>query len=152
MRFLFELAVFGVIASIAFGVVFGFTWAVGSPFGLDAGRAALSAGVFLCFWLPAFANVHVAVSGSRGESLTGRACAGVRAFGMLVCSAVLTAPLAGSGFSWSLCVPLFLVGQVFWWGSCFFEDWGRRGRPAAETGAGADAEHGGAPAGSEHNR
>src|SRR2546423_962136 len=49
MRFLFELAVFGVIASIAFAVVFGLTWAVGSPFGLDGKRAALFAAVFLCF-------------------------------------------------------------------------------------------------------
>ncbi|OWK45767.1 hypothetical protein [Fimbriiglobus ruber] len=143
MRFLFELAVFGVIAGVAFAVVFSLTWAVGSPFGLESKRAALFAGVFLCFWLPAFANVHIAVSGSGGESGRERVCAGVRAFGMLVCSAVLTAPLAASGFTWSLGIPLFLAGQVFWWGSCFFEDRFRRGTHAVSTGGAApDAEQG----------
>jgi hypothetical protein len=122
MRFLFELAVFGAIAGVAFAIVFATTWAIGSPFGLDGGRAALLAGVFLCFWLPAFANVHIAVTGSGGESRRERVCAGVRAFGMLLCSAVLTAPMVASRLSWSLSVPLLLAGQVFWWGSCAFED------------------------------
>jgi hypothetical protein len=126
VRFLFELAVFGVIAGIAFAVVFGLTWAVGSPFGLDRGRAGVLAVVFLCVWLPAFGNVHIAVGGSGGESGRERMCAGVRGFGMLLCSAVLTAALVASGFSWPVGVPLFLGGQVFWWGSCVFEDRFRR--------------------------
>jgi hypothetical protein len=121
MRFLFELTVFGVIATIAFAIVFSITWAVGSPFGLDGRRATLFAVVFLCFWLPAFANVHIAVSGSDGESRRARVCAGVRAFGMLMCSAVFAAPLVVSRFSLAVGAPLF-VGSLFWWGSCFFED------------------------------
>lgn len=122
MRFLFELAVFGVIASVAFAIVFGVTWAVGSPLGLEGRQAALFAAVFLYFWLPAFANVHIAVRGCGGESPRARVCAGVRAFGMLVCSAVLTAPLVASGFSLAYGVLLFVAGSVLWWGSCFFED------------------------------
>ena len=51
-------------------------------------------------------------------------------FFCLTLLAVLTAPLVASGFSWSLGVPLFLAGQVFWWGSCVFEDRFRRGRQA----------------------
>lgn len=120
MRFLFELGVFGVIAGIAFVMVFGVTLALGSPLGLDVRGAALLAGLILVFWLPAFGNVHIAVSG-HDESPRARVCAGVRAFGMLLSSAVLTAPVVTSGFSWWLGGPLLLVGQVCWWGSCLFE-------------------------------
>jgi hypothetical protein len=97
MRFLFELAVFAVLAGIAFCIVFGITWAVGSPFGLDAGRAGLLALLVLCFWFPAFANVHIAAGGSGGQSVRERICASVRAFGMLVCSAILSLRAGGSG-------------------------------------------------------
>jgi hypothetical protein len=121
MRYLFELAVFGTLAGIAFGVLFGVTWVAGLPFGLDPWQAALFAAVILCFWLPAFSNVYIAANGSGGESCRERAMAGIRAFGMLICSAVLTVHLVRPDLSWSLGVLVFLTGQVFWWGSCLVE-------------------------------
>jgi hypothetical protein len=122
MAFLLELGVFGVIASLAFAVIFALTWAVGSPFGLAGRHAAWLAVAFLGICLPAFANVHIAVRGSDGASARARACAAVRAFGMLVCAAVLTAPLTAPGLSFRYAVALFIGGSVLWWGSCFWED------------------------------
>jgi hypothetical protein len=122
MRFLHELAVFTAILCIAFAIVFVVAWAVGSPLGLDGRRAALLAGVFLCFWLPAFANVHIGVTGGRGESSRDRVCAAIRAFGMLVCSAVLTARLVAPGLGLWYCVPMLIGGCVLSWGTLFFEN------------------------------
>jgi hypothetical protein len=85
MAFLFELGVFGVIAGLAFAVVFPHAWAVGSPFGQGGWHAAWLAAVLLSICLPAFANVHIAVRGSGGASARARAWAAARAFGMLVC-------------------------------------------------------------------
>ena len=68
-------------------IVFGIAWVVGIPFGLGAEKAALLAAVALCFWFPGFANVHIAISGER-EKRRARISAAIRAFGILLCSAV----------------------------------------------------------------
>ena len=120
MRFLYELAVFGAMAAVAFGIVFAVAWAVGSPFGLEPTGAAMLAALALCFWLPAFANVHIAVGGD-GAKPRARVSAAIRAFGMLLCSAVLTAPVVTIGLSFAFGVPLFIFGSLCWWGSFAYD-------------------------------
>jgi hypothetical protein len=122
MRFLQELAVFGVMAAVAFAIVFAVAWAVGTPFGLEPNGAAILAALVLCFWLPAFANVHIAVGGD-GAKPRARVSAAIRAFGMLLCSAVLTAPVVTIGVSLALGVPLFAFGSLCWWGSFAYDLW-----------------------------
>jgi hypothetical protein len=122
MRFLHELAVFGAMAAVAFAIVFAVAWTVGSPFGLEPTGAAILAALVLCFWLPAFANVHIAVGGD-GAKPRARVSAAIRAFGMLICSAVLAAPVVTIGVSFGLGVPLFVFGSLCWRGSFAYDLW-----------------------------
>ena len=124
MRYLRELAVFGAWASAAFLILFCLAWAVGSPFGLDARRAAWLAVVFLSFWLPGLANLYIAVTGSAlrgGEWPCSRVLAGVRAFGILLCSATLTVPLVAPGLFLPYGILFGVVGMVLAWCTLFLE-------------------------------
>jgi hypothetical protein len=78
--------------------------------------------LFLSFWVPAFANVHLAVSSEFVDSRMTRIAAVVRAFGMLLCSAALAVPVVGLiSPRAAVLVPLFFVaGLVLSLGSCFF--------------------------------
>ena len=121
MRFLFELVVFSTIAALAVGVVFVLALTLGSPFDIRPSQAALLAFVAVAFWFPAFANVHIAVTGSGGESRRGRICAAVRAFGMLLCSAAVGAGFLFSGVGIRVAAPVFVAGMILNFGTISFE-------------------------------
>ena len=121
MRFLFELFVFAVIATVVFGVVFGVVWALGFQFGLRSSHAAIFGLLAVVFWFPAFANVHIAVSATHGESRRDRICASIRAFGLLLCSAAAGGVFLFSGLSpWQVLSP-FILGCVLKWSTLLFE-------------------------------
>jgi hypothetical protein len=120
MRFLQELAVFAAMAAVAFAIIFTFACIVGSPFGLRPTGAAILAVLALGFWFPAFANVHIAVGGDDAQ-LNARVCAAIRAFGMLLCSAVLTAPVMKIHVPVAVSLPLFVLGILCWFGSFAYE-------------------------------
>ena len=112
----FEIATFAAIAALAFAVVFVVILAAGLPFGLDSSTAAVGAVLAIVFWLPAFANVHIAVASRKRRS---RVCAMVRAFGLLLASAG-----AGSAFvlggAWQVLLPFALgIGATI--GTLFFD-------------------------------
>lgn len=122
MQFLFEIAVFLVIGSVAFGIVFGITDVVGSQFGLTSDVAFAFAFICLVFWLPAFANIHIAIHRGGGESRQKRICAAITAFGMLLCSAALIALKVVPGMPWPVFFSLIAVSQVCWWGPVIYLD------------------------------
>ena len=121
MRFLFELSVFTVIAAMAFGAVFGVVWALGFPFGLRSAQAAVVGLLAVVFWYPAFANVHIAVAATHGESRRARFLASIRAFGLLLCSAAGGAAFLFSGLSPWQVLPPFILGCLLTWGTLLFE-------------------------------
>ena len=118
IRFLFELAVFSVIAAIAVGVIFILALAAGSPFDIRPSQAAAIAIVAVVFWFPAFVNVHIAVTGKSRRS---RILAAVRAFGMLLCSAAVGACFLFSGIGIRVLAPVFLTGMLLNFGTIPFE-------------------------------
>jgi len=122
MQFLFEIAIFLLIGSVAFGIVFGITSVVGSQFGFSSDLAFVFAFIIFAFWLPAFANIHTAIHGGEGESRPTRVCAAITAFGMLLCSAALIALKVLPGMSWPVFFSLIAVSQVFWWAPVFYLD------------------------------
>ena len=118
MRFLFELAVFLVIAAIAVGVIFILALVADSPFDVRPSQAAAIAFVAVAFWFPAFANVHIAVT---GKSQRIRVLAVVRAFAMLLCSAAVGAGFLFSGIGVRVLAPMFLTGMILNFGTIPFE-------------------------------
>jgi len=120
MRQLTELAVFVIIAALAAGVFFAVALAVGVPFHLRAFQAAAIAVVAVAFWLPAFANVHLAVAGGR-ETRRGRTCAAVRAFGLLLCSAAVGAAFLFNGLGPRIILPVLVAGALLNFGTLVFE-------------------------------
>ena len=119
MRHLTELAVFVAMAALAAGAFFLLTLAVGAPFHLRALQAAAIAVVAVAFWLPAFANVHIAVAG--GGSRRARICAAVRAFGLLLCSAAVGAAFLYSGLGPRIILPALVAGAVLNFGTLAFD-------------------------------
>ena len=84
MKFLFELFVFLLIASVAVLIGAGVLWLFGLPFHLEFKQSVWLAIVGLVFVLPGVANIWIMFRGGDGESPIQRVLAGIRGFGMLL--------------------------------------------------------------------
>ncbi len=117
IRFLFEFIVFCVMAALAVGILFILALALGAPFDIRPSQAATIALVAVVFWFPAFANVHIVVTGKGDKLRRGRICAAMRAFGMLLCSAAVGAGFLFGGFGIRVIAPAFLAGTILNFGT-----------------------------------
>ena len=128
MRLLFELAIFAVIAIAALAVGALILWLFGRPFELHFKDSLLLSIIALCFIFPAAANLWIMFRGTATERGPVRVTAGVRGFGMLICSVALLLKFTNPSVELRHFLTIFGIGIILWWGSVPFEDYYERKR------------------------
>lgn len=123
MRFLFEFAVFLVVAAAAISIGTLVFWVAGFRFGWELRDGIVASLISLFFVVPGGMNVWILLRGSGGESRGGRICAGIRGFGMLICAVGIAIPFLTLDEGFAPTLWLFAIGSVFWWGSILVEDY-----------------------------
>ena|ERR1019366_267093 len=120
MKYLGELAFFLLGLSLVTGLVFALLLAGGSALHLRTSSAALLALLAVFFWIPAFANIHLAVRITPATKRE-RVSAASRALGMLLCSAAVGTGFLFAGVGLSTIAPVFIAGVILNFGTLAFD-------------------------------